>query len=291
MSIRDAGILLLDKPAGMSSAQALNSLKRRLDCGKIGHAGTLDPDATGLLVCLTGAATRLAHYAEVGSKIYSGVIQLGVRTNTDDISGHVLSSCSSYPDFAAVEASAARFVGTISQVPPQVSAIKVNGERGYVKARRGEQMQLAPRSVTVEQFTVSPLDESRIGFEISCSKGTYIRALARDLGDMMGCGACLYSLRRNASYPFHVDQAKTIEEIEAADTIAWENLFPGASRVEVSGQLSRRLMSGDERALAEVVLSLDGDKALYGISTETGLKPLGLLVRNGGMWRFGVNLS
>ena len=287
-----AGVLLLDKPAGLSSAKAIAIAKGRLRLKKIGHAGTLDPPATGLLITLVGSATRLAQYAGAGDKEYQGTIRLGVVTDTDDIAGKVLTESAEIPEFAAVARTAAGLVGELQQVPPQVSAVKVNGVRGYELARKGIESELAARPVRVDCFEVSPVPgcDRQVAFRICCSKGTYVRSLARDLGAALGCGACVATLRRTASLPFTIAQAHPLDDLTPEDVLDWSVLFPAAERLQLSREESRRLQGGDERAL----LNLRGDlgnatQAIYGCGDSP--EWLGLLVRENGAWRFGVNLG
>ncbi len=285
-----SGLLLLDKPAGMTSAKTLNIIKRRLNCRKIGHAGTLDPMATGLLVCLTGSATRLAQYAAGGKKRYSGVIQFGLSTTTDDIEGEVVSKSDDLPPFPAVEEIAAGFLGEIQQIPPQVSAIKFDGVRGYEMARRGREVPVSARTVSVERFSVSPVSASKVSFDVICSKGTYIRALARDIGKALGCGACLAELRRLESHPFNVSQAKLPEEAENSDIMPWWHLFPDAAQISFSPEQVRRLRAGDQSVLLRVSTPLDSaTHALYGTEGFDGWS--GLLVREAGAWKLAVNIA
>jgi tRNA pseudouridine55 synthase len=287
-----AGIVLLDKESGISSAKALAQVKSRLNIRKIGHAGTLDPMATGLLVCLVNSATRLAAYAGLGTKIYSGTIDLGISTDTDDIRGKVIKSSTVYPDFEQVAAAAEKYQGEIFQEPPQVSAVKVNGERAYKLARKGIRQKLKSRRVQIFSLLLAPVSVSRISFKVSCSKGTYIRALARDIGSDLGCGACLSSLRREGSAPFSVNQAKKLEYLSAGDIVDWRNLFPDVPVLEVGHLEANRLQSGDERILNRlsgnsVCRSNKTGKAIY-VDRSTG-KAMGLLVNEGDSWKIRMN--
>jgi len=286
-------ILLLDKASGLTSAKALNQLKRKLKLKKIGHSGTLDPMASGLLVCLLDGATRLASFAEQGQKTYSGVIQFGIRTDTDDITGATLEQCLEIPDFKSIENAVLNFVGEIEQVPPNYSAVKVDGVRAYELARQGQSTELKARKVTVERFQIEALSQNSVFFRVVCSKGTYIRSLARDLGQMLGCGACLASLRREASAPFHVLQAKRLEDIELKHALSVKSLFPNLLSLEVEPALAKRLVCGDERALREVESDLErgsyAGRAAY--QSRGSDEPLGILVKEGSQWKFAVNLS
>lgn len=296
------GILLLDKPSGISSAQAIARVKRVLGAKKIGHAGTLDPMATGLLVCLLGSATRLASFAEKGLKTYSGEILFGVVTDSDDVTGAVLTTSPSRPDFGSIESAIGQFVGTIEQVPPQISAVKVDGERAYRLARAGEEVALRARTCTISNLECWPAQDERgvkVGFRLTCTSGTYIRSLARDLGAALGCGGCLASLRREASFPFRVSDAVTLDELSAEAIADWRGLFPDARNIVVPPTEAARLMIGDQAALLQLAalhLRCDGEagsladsRAIY--SDSVSGRGLGLLVRKDDRWSFGVNVS
>lgn len=211
------GILLLDKERGITSAKAIAQIKHKLSLSKIGHAGTLDPMATGLLVCMIGKATKLASRFEGGAKIYSGVFLFGRTTDSDDVTGRTLSESDARPALEFVNSVRNRFIGTIEQLPPAVSAIKIGGVRAYEIARRGEAPQLKPRPVTIFSFESELRSPSELWFRIRCSKGTYIRSIARDMGEILGCGACLQELRREGSEPFSISQAKKVSEIGIQD--------------------------------------------------------------------------
>jgi tRNA pseudouridine55 synthase len=285
--VREAGVVVLDKPAGMSSARALDALKKKLGIKKAGHAGTLDPMATGVLVCLIGKATRLAAYAEAGRKTYSGTMRFGLTTSTDDIEGEVITSGGGAPALEALRDAARECTGVISQVPPNVSAVKIDGERAYKKARRGEEMKLSAREVEVFDFQVLDLDGAEASFSIICSPGTYIRSLARDLGAKLGCGACVSSLRRERSEPFSVGSACTLEEADESRVLPWTALFPGVERIELPEDAARRLLKGDERVLRELNGTGGHGAAVYG--TREGA--CGLLVRERDAWRVAVNVA
>lgn len=216
----ETGVLLLDKPSGITSAKALERIKSRFKIKKMGHAGTLDPMATGLLICLVGKATKLASHFEGGRKVYSGTIRFGVTTDSDDITGVTTSESQEIPSFEVIKDLCEKFLGSIQQTPPSVSAVKVNGRRAYSLVRdSGITPTLSSRSVEIFRFEVIPEDSRTIRFEIECSKGTYIRSIARDLGALAGCGACLHSLRRESSDPFSVAMAKGFDEITESDFV------------------------------------------------------------------------
>lgn len=288
----NSGIFLIDKPVGISSAQAIARVKKQVGAKKIGHAGTLDPGASGLLVCLTERATKLAHFAEAGKKKYSGTIRFGVTTHSDDLSGEVLSTSDKRPEWDEVLSAAKEFLGEIEQIPPQVSALKVDGQRAYQRVRKGETVELAPRRVTVEEFLLERRSVDEAVFTVTCSKGTYIRSLARDLGASLGCGGCLATLRREASYPFFLKDARPLEEISTKDLLAWPLLFPRSQQIIVSAKEAAALENGNEKTIAEIARRLptrpDASHAVC--VEEASLQPLGLFVYED-CWRFGMHLG
>lgn len=221
-----SGIVLLDKQQGITSMKAITEVRRALGVDRIGHTGTLDPMATGLLVCLIGKATKLAPLFEAGRKTYTGTIQFGLTTHTDDLQGDILTRSEKLPTFGEVLSIKEKFVGAIQQVPPKVSAVKVKGVRAYRKVFRGEDVVLAPREVTVYSFDLEPKGEGIVQFKIECSKGTYIRSIARDMGEMLGCGGALESLRRTRSEPFSIVDARMVYELTESDILNPESVLP-----------------------------------------------------------------
>ncbi|MEV0662123.1 tRNA pseudouridine(55) synthase TruB [Actinomadura luteofluorescens] len=214
----DSGLVIVDKPAGWTSHDVVGKMRRLAKTRKVGHAGTLDPMATGVLVLGIGKATRLLGHLALTHKGYDATIRLGESTNTDDAEGEIIAAASAEAvTEEALRAGVAELTGTIQQVPPQVSAIKVNGERAYKMARKGEDVELAARPVTVDEFAV--LDVRRHGglidvdASVSCSSGTYIRALARDLGASLGCGGHLTALRRTRVGPYDLSMARTLDQL------------------------------------------------------------------------------
>ena len=209
------GFLVLDKPAGLSSHACVAKVRRAYGLRRVGHGGTLDPAVTGVLPIAVGAATRLLPYLE-GDKAYRGVVQLGLRTSTDDLEGEVLNR-SPVPalDPAALDQALQAFRGPIQQRPPQVSAVHVDGERAYARSRRGETVELAARPVTIHRLELLGWDQasSQLELEVHCSAGTYIRSLARDLGEVLGCGGTLARLRRTEALGFRLDQAVKLEAL------------------------------------------------------------------------------
>jgi tRNA pseudouridine55 synthase len=218
-----AGLLVLDKPKGVTSHDVVDRVRRRLRVKSAGHLGTLDPMATGVLLVATGAATRCAPVWQGGDKTYEATIRFGVTTASQDVTGDVLEERPVALDEAAVRAAALELTGAIEQVPPMVSAIKVQGQRLYRLARKGIEVERKPRPITVHGWEWLGFDLPEARVRIACSSGTYVRTLAHDLGQRLGCGAALASLRRTRSEPFGVEQALPLAALdtETADTV-WE---------------------------------------------------------------------
>lgn len=288
------GILLLDKPAGLSSAACLNRLKQRLGISKLGHAGTLDPFATGLLVCVVGRATRLASFAQHGEKRYRGIIRFGLSTSTDDITGAIVAERAVKLEPSALGAAVERMRGPFDQIPPQISAVKVEGKRAYRRVRDGEELKLAPRRVVVRSFEYESLDSTRVSFLISCSGGTYIRAIARDLGQALGCGACLESLRREGSAPFDVGDAREIDAVSWDDLLPWDRLVVELPRIWLGGAELERVMQGSVAQLDACAPRFDlvasgRDRLVYG--DEEQRTAVGVVERREGSWRIMLTVA
>jgi len=211
------GVTIVDKPAGMTSHDVVDAVRARLGTKKVGHGGTLDPDATGVLVIGVGRATRFLSYAQAAPKRYEAVVAFGSSTMTQDASGEVVDETSAAGlDRAAVTGALASFTGDIEQIPPMVSAVKVAGERLYKKALRGEEVERSARRVTVynaELTSFAPGERAEGVLDIRCSGGTYIRTLAHDLGRALGCGAHLVRLRRTEASGFTLDDAVPLSEV------------------------------------------------------------------------------
>src|SRR3954469_22063529 len=216
------GLLLVDKPAGMTSHDVVARARRVLSVRKVGHAGTLDPMATGLLILGVGAATRLLGHVGGHDKTYDATIRFGRSTVTDDCEGETLAVASTtHLDDGAIRAALAAQTGPLLQVPSSVSAVKVDGRRSYDRVRAGDAVELAPRSVTVHALEVHRIERPTpdlvdVSVTVSCTAGTYIRAIARDAGEALGVGGHLTALRRTASGPFTVAEAAAVENAGAA---------------------------------------------------------------------------
>ena len=235
------GFLVLDKPAGLTSHGCVAQVRRAYGLKRVGHGGTLDPAVTGVLPIALGGATRLLPYL-TGDKRYWGRVRLGLRTSSDDLSGDLLEQ-RPVPRLGPqeLEAALAPFRGTIQQRPPNVSAVHVDGERAYLRARRGEELNLASKTVTISELSLLGWDPERaeLELEVACSAGTYIRSLARDLGEALGCGGCLAQLRRTGALGFGLDQSLPLDRLQHLPPP--ELLDP----LVVLGHLERRRLEGE----------------------------------------------
>ncbi|MEC5396347.1 tRNA pseudouridine(55) synthase TruB [Uliginosibacterium sp. H1] len=209
------GVLLLDKPHGASSNAALQRARRLLNAAKAGHAGTLDPMASGLLPVLLGEATKFSQLLLDADKAYETTLSLGVTTTTGDVEGEVLSRREVMVDEDAIRSACARFVGEIEQVPPMYSALKHQGKALYEYARQGVEIERKARRVNIREIEVLEIAPGSVSLRVRCSKGTYIRTLGQDIGEALGCGAHLSALRRTAAGPLSLDTAITVDAIEA----------------------------------------------------------------------------
>jgi tRNA pseudouridine55 synthase len=267
------GLIVIDKPAGMSSHDVVSKVRRIVGSRKVGHGGTLDPMATGVLVVAVNRTTRLLAHLQLNTKVYEATIRLGQTTLTDDADGETTGGSST----AAVTEEMVRtaitgFLGDIEQVPSSISAIKVDGERAYKLARAGETLTLAARPVTIESYDVLAFrrpaaDQLDVDVVVACSSGTYIRALARDLGDVLGVGGHLTALRRTRVGPFDLERARTLDALaDLPDPV--ELKLPDAMRVafdvrEISVRDAESLSYGQ-------FLTPDGRSGIYGAIDTDG---------------------
>jgi tRNA pseudouridine55 synthase len=211
------GWLILDKGVGMTSTHAVAAVKRLLNAKKAGHAGTLDPLASGILPIALGEATKTVPFVMDGRKSYVFTVTWGVETDTDDAEGRPVQATNRAPEAADIQAQLANFTGTIEQVPPRYSAIKIAGERAYDLAREGEVVELKSRIVQVDRLALIHHEGDRSVFEADCGKGTYVRSLARDLGRALGCLGHISALRRTRVGPFTEAEAVTVKQLEEAN--------------------------------------------------------------------------
>jgi len=206
-----SGLLLIDKPAGITSHDAVDRIRRVLGTRKVGHAGTLDPLATGLLLIGVGRATRLLRFLGELSKVYEGTGLLGEETTTLDAQGEVIRRSPVDVTDEQLRDAMAHFVGDIEQIPPAYSAVKVGGQKLYEAARKGQSVEAAPRRIHVDAFELRRFESPRFQFQVRCSSGTYVRSLVADVGRDLGCGANLTALRRTAIGPYRVEDAAPVE--------------------------------------------------------------------------------
>lgn len=266
------GIILVDKPQDWTSHDVVAKLRGVLHERRIGHSGTLDPLATGLLVAFVGRATRAVEFAEADSKEYLAGLRLGVSTDTQDITGNIVAESAALPDEAALREALGRFIGDIEQIPPMYSAIKIGGKKLYELARRGESVERAPRKITVSAIDIAGRDGDDYILNISCSKGTYVRTLCSDIGEALGCGACMSSLRRTRAGVFSVDDAHSLADIEAAVREARlsdiilpvDTLFASFPKLTVSQSAAKRLKNGNIIKIS----AEDGEYKVYSDSDE-----------------------
>jgi len=210
-----SGWLIVDKPAGPTSTAVVNKVRWALGAKKAGHAGTLDPEATGVLAVALGEATKTVPYITDALKAYVFTIRLGQATNTDDAEGEVIASSDTRPTDDQIKAALGQFVGDIMQVPPKFSAVKIDGERAYKLARSGEDVELAARPLWVEELIVTDRpDADHVVLEMTCGKGGYVRSIARDLGEFLGCFGHVVRLRRVWSGPFDAADGLSMDQIE-----------------------------------------------------------------------------
>ena len=210
------GVLVIDKPSNWTSHDVVKKVKRHFGLGKVGHAGTLDPNATGVLVLCIGAATRFVRFLPCDPKKYRGEMILGIRTDTLDMTGKVVAEASSNISLEEVKEVSNQFLGHIEQIPPMVSAVKVRGTPLYVLARQGKDIKRKPRTVEIIDLTILELvneGRQKVLFETICSKGTYVRALCADIGEKLGCGACLGDLTRVGSGVFKSSDSRKLDDV------------------------------------------------------------------------------
>ena len=245
-----SGLLLVDKPAGMTSHDVVDHLRRATGIRRIGHTGTLDPNATGLLVMCIDKATRLSEHLTGLDKVYEGTMRLGLTTSSYDLGGELVEE-RPVPDLTLqqVQDKCNKYVGEIEQIPPMVSAVKVGGERLYKLARKGETVECKPRQVTVHEFIALSIAPPDVTVRVSCTSGTYVRSLCHEVGQDLGCGAILAALRRIQVGEFSLDNAATVADLTTPEAVA-EKLIPMDSAltlptVTVKSPAIRYLLSGN----------------------------------------------
>ena len=264
------GIIIIDKPADWTSMDVCAKLRGILKTKKVGHAGTLDPMATGVLPVFVGQATRGVSFAESGDKEYLAVLRLGLVTDTQDTSGQVLHRTEALPDRVALEAVLPRFTGEISQLPPMYSAIKIGGKKLYELARQGKEVERRPRPVTIHALeVVEQTGPNCYTLRVRCSKGTYVRTLCHDIGAALGCGGCMSALRRTEAAGFSLAEAVSLEALlDAPDPAALlrpvDAYFFRYPAVTVEGTALRKAKNGNPFPCS----AADGDWRVYGPGGE-----------------------
>jgi tRNA pseudouridine55 synthase len=251
-----SGIFNINKPSGPTSRKVVDQVCRVLGTRKVGHAGTLDPLASGVLVVCFGAATRLIEYVQRGRKTYRAVVRLGVRSDTDDAQGTIEPVVGAVaPHESDVRRAVADLIGEVMQLPPRFSAIKKDGARAYKAARRGEEFDLAPRKVSIYKIDILEYSWPLLSLEIECGGGTYIRSIARDLGEALGCGGMIETLERTRIGPFSLDRAVKLSDLTAEN---WSDLYLPAGVavaelpwVELDDANGSRVIQGKSVELAE----------------------------------------
>lgn len=267
------GIIIVDKPAGWTSHDVVGKLRGVLHERRVGHGGTLDPMATGVLVVFAGRATRAAEFAESSEKEYTAHLRTGFETDTQDITGTVTKRYDRTVSLEELNGVLPEFTGRILQVPPMYSALKVGGKKLYELARRGKTVEREPREIEIKSIEVSGMTGEDFVLKITCSKGTYIRTLCEDIGRALGCGGCMSYLRRTRVGEFSLDMSHSIEEIEelaaegrTEEIIAGvDTLFARYDKVTVSGKRGKICRNGGEFSMPE---AKDGFCRVYGENGE-----------------------
>ncbi len=294
MTMAESGILLIDKPEGPSSAQVVQRVKKILRSKKVGHLGTLDPLASGLLPLAVNEGTKVADIFLSAEKSYSGVIALGVETDTQDSTGEIL-KVHPVPSFSEeeIEKLEKAFTGTLRQTPPMFSALKKDGVRLYRLARQGKSVPRSQREIKVEKLRLWRVNEAELGFEVTCSKGTYIRTLAADMGRFLACGGHLKSLRRLACGLLTLDRAISLDEIGA---LKESGRIPLLSLNEALGHLRgvyfedrllAKLRMGQQEVLIKLGLPKERERLVRLLDSQGNLAALAEWADggSGGKWR------
>jgi len=245
------GIVVINKEKGFTSHDVVNVVRRIFSTRKVGHTGTLDPDATGVLPICIGKATKVADMLTNSDKAYVARVKLGITTDTQDISGNVLSQ--NYPDVSweALKEAVEKFTGEIEQIPPMYSAIKINGQKLCDLARKGIEVERKKRKITIYSSSVSDFDGENFSLTVNCSKGTYIRTLCHDIGAFLGCGAVMTELKRTASSIFSLENSYTLDELKNMDEkmlkstlMSIDTVFLDYDKLVIDENIKKRLVNG-----------------------------------------------
>ena len=265
------GIIVIDKPQGWTSMDVCAKLRGILREKRIGHAGTLDPMATGVLPVFVGRATRAVEFASEAEKEYVAGLQLGIVTNTQDTSGEILETRPVSVTLEQLEEALAPFRGDIEQIPPMYSAIKINGKKLYELARKGKEVERKPRPVTIHALTLEEqIAPDEFVIRVRCSKGTYVRTLCHDIGQVLGCGACMSSLRRTMAAGFTLEQAVSLDTVQdcedrAALQLKVDAYFSEYPSLTVAGSAEKKLRNGMTLVMPQLE---PGQYRVYGESGE-----------------------
>lgn len=258
------GILNLYKPSGITSHTAVSIVKRIFGVKKVGHTGTLDPMASGVLPILVGSAVKLSEYMICDDKKYRTRLKLGITTNTEDTTGEILTRSSSLPCAEDIKATIMSFLGEYMQTPPMYSALKVDGKKLYEIARKGGEVEREARKVTIESIEIHEISEDYCDFTVACSKGTYIRTLCADIGKKLGCGGVMASLERLNAGGFGIDSCVTLEALKEMDNaslektlITIEDFFAGLEKIRLNTFFSRLALNGAYIFLSKIKTNLD----------------------------------
>ena len=261
------GWLIIDKPYGMSSTAVVGQLKRVLHPSKIGHAGTLDPLATGVLPIALGKATRTIEFVMNGLKEYEFEVQWGFESSTDDAEGVFTFVSEKRPTREEIQAVLKEFSGTIWQVPPAYSALKIDGKRAYDLARKGIAVELSARQIQLESLVLLNMESAeKARFKVRCSKGTYVRSLGRDLGQKLGCGAYITALRRTVCEPFDLTQAVVLDcvkDVESVKMIPFEQALRAVPVVIVSASEADRLKKGQRLSVRKLETPFQKEEGIF----------------------------
>jgi tRNA pseudouridine55 synthase len=289
-----SGVLLVDKPVGPSSAHVVHKVKAILGAKKVGHLGTLDPFASGLLLLGINQGTKIADVFLGAPKSYYGVMALGVETDSQDGTGRVLET-RAVPAIGATELKMLEqeFTGELKQIPPMFSALKRDGIRLYQLARQGKEIPREPRAIRVERLQLRKLNDAEVEFDVTCSRGTYVRTLAADMGKYLGCGAHLKSLRRTACGPLLLEQAIPLEELERSPSVdkipllALSSALGHLPAIKWDNRLLQRLRMGQQEILQQIGKPAGDETLLRILDTRGALTALALWSReiSGGRWR------
>ena len=263
------GIVIVDKPEGWTSNDVVSKLKGVLHTRRVGHGGTLDPMATGVLPVFVGRATRAVEFFEHAEKTYETVLRLGITTDTEDITGTVLTEQDAFVTGEKLETVLSQFRGDIMQVPPMYSALKVNGQKLYDLARKGKEVERQPRPITIHELTLLGMEADGVRLRVRCSKGTYIRTLCKDIGEALGCGGCMAQLRRVQAGEYTAEKAVPLAELIAAEDPEKylrpvDTMFVSYPAVTLTANQEKRCRCGN----AFTVTMDDGTYRAYGQNGE-----------------------